>query len=71
MKFLAPPSVDDFLHCTWLRECLILWFCCATELGFSEDIGAKEVFLLLLLLLNQEKVSLGTFSMVQNPMWAY
>ena len=25
-----------------------LWFCCATKLGFSEDIGAKEVFLLLL-----------------------
>ena len=34
------------LHCTWSRECIILWFCCATELGFSEDIGAKEVILL-------------------------
>ena len=42
--------IDGFLHCTWSRECLILWFCCATELGFSEDIGAKEVIFLLLLL---------------------
>ena len=42
--------LTTFLHCTWSRECLILCFCCATELGFSEDIGAKEVFLLLLLL---------------------
>ena len=42
-------SVDDFLHCTWSRECLILWFCCATELGFSEDIGVKEVFFIIII----------------------
>ena len=29
---------------------IIFFYCCVfTELGFSEDIGAKEVFLLLLL----------------------
>ena len=27
----------------------MLWFCCATKLGFSEDICGKEVILLLLL----------------------
>ena len=62
------PSVDDFLHCTWLRECLILWFCCATELGFSEDIGAKEVFLLLLLLSSMNNVTDNAKNNFRDPL---
>ena len=32
-RFLAPSSIHRrLLHCLQLRDCLIPWFCCATDL---------------------------------------
>ena len=31
----------------------MLWFCCATELGFSEDIGTKEVIIIITIIIHR------------------